>query len=43
MLDNGGPRQVEHQHKMRISDLSGRDMKETTDRDLELIIKEEMN
>ena len=43
MLDNGGPRQVEHQHKIRISDISSRDIKHTTDKDLELILREEMN
>lgn len=43
MLDNGGPRQVENQHKLRISNISNRDIKETTDRELELILREEMH
>ena len=43
MLDNGGPRQVEHQHNLRISNISNRDIKETTDRELELILREEMH
>ena len=43
VLDNGGPRQVFNQHKLRISDISSRDIKHTTDRDLELILREEMH
>ena len=43
MLDNGGPRQVENQHKLRISNISNRDIKETTDRELELILREELH
>ena len=43
MLDNGGPRQLEHHHRLKINDISSRDIKDTTNRDLELILREEMN